>query len=474
MRNILLLLILGICFGCGNFLDEVDKDKLIPTKTEHYATVLLNCHRNDYPLFDGVDYMADNVTEYAYVPQDDKKDLKPLYTWQMEVELNENGNQISSNNNAWQKMYKNIAIANYVIELIDEAEGTEAEKTFIKGEAHFVRALHYFNLLNLYGAPYNESTIRGDLGVPLRLDIGVEQSYDRNTVYECYQQIEKDLAEASRLIKESGITKSKFHPSVEACDFLFSRIYLYQRKWAEAISAASNAIAHGTLARPIEGLYIHDANPEVLYTGCLYGGFSVRRFDAGWQVNPELIQLYDEEDARLKSFFTQVTGKIGTVYYGRKGESTFSNIGLCNFRIAEAYLTRAEAYVQFGQPEKAVEDMETLLNMRYWKANSFDIPTGETELLSFIFTERRKELCFEEHHRWFDLRRMADCPTIKHVFSLTDAAGSVLGTETYTLFPHELNYTLPIPMDERENNPLIRNNERYEKLPETNTEIIIP
>ena len=285
---------------------------------------------------------------------------------------------------------------------------------------------------------------------------------------------EKDLTEASRLLKESGITKSKFHPSLGACEFLFSRIYLYQEKWEKAITASTNAIAQGALSRPIEGLYIHTENPDILYTGCIYGGLNASNFDKGWQVNPELIELYDAGDARLKSFYTSVDCKVGTVYYSRKNESTFSNIGFCNFWVAEAYLNRAEAYVQSVEIEKAREDMKVLLNTRYQKANSYIIPTEETELINFILVERRKELCFEEHHRWFDLRRMVDCPTIKHVFSLTDATGNVLGRQTYTLLPNEPNYTLPIPMRERENNPLIRNNERYEKLPETYSDIIIP
>jgi len=39
------------------------------------------------------------------------------------------------------------------------------------------------------------------------------------------------------------------------------------------------------------------------------------------------------------------------------------------------------------------------------------------------------------------------------------------GVETYTLLSNDPNYTLSIPLQERENNPLIRNNERLEKLP---------
>lgn len=49
--------------------------------------------------------------------------------------------------------------------------------------------------------------------------------------------------------------------------------------------------------------------------------------------------------------------------------------------------------------------------------------------------------------------------------SLIENNGTRLGKEVYTLLSNDLNYTLPIPIQERNNNPLIRNNERYEKIP---------
>lgn len=61
-------------------------------------------------------------------------------------------------------MYEDIAIANYVIELIDDALGEENQRNYTKGEAYFIRALSYFNLVNLYGLPYNEATANVDLG----------------------------------------------------------------------------------------------------------------------------------------------------------------------------------------------------------------------------------------------------------------------------------------------------------------------
>lgn len=473
--TLLVALMVGLT-GCSDFLEEVDKDKLIPSKTEHYASVLLNCHRYDYPVFTNVDYMADNINEYSASTSSNRNSKKPVYTWQIEIELDENGSNIGGNN-LWEKAYKNIAIANYVIELIDEADGTLQENNFTKGEAYFVRAINYFNLLNIYGVPYDAATASHSLGVPLRLNNGVEQNYQRNTVAECYAQIESDLDQALSHISSSDLKKSQFHASEGACYLLLSRVYLYQQKWSEAADAATQAMTYGSLMRmPTSGEVVYKDNVECLYSGMFYSGSLTHvNFEGGWMVNSELLALFDtERDLRFANFFTKSSDKVGSVYYSNKGESSFSTLGQVSFRLAEAYLTRAEAYIRLGEYGKARTDMNTLLVTRYKRPTDFTIPADDATLLSFVLTERRKELCFEEHHRWFDLRRMgAEAPTLVHTFTLTDNAGTSYGTQTYTLYPGELNYTLPIPLEERENNPLIQNNERYDKLPETDSEIII-
>ena len=65
MRSITLIILLYLLAGCSDFLEEVDQDKLIPSKTEHYASVLLDCINHSYPVFANVDFMADNVTNIA-------------------------------------------------------------------------------------------------------------------------------------------------------------------------------------------------------------------------------------------------------------------------------------------------------------------------------------------------------------------------------------------------------------------------
>lgn len=474
MKKLLLLLSLITCFGCSDFLDEKDQDQLVPEQPDHYAALLLQEFNSQYPVFKTVDHMTDNVVENSKSITSLKFPKKTTYTWQREIEIDENGNEIRNISNSWQFMYEDIAIANYVIELIDDSSGELEEIDYVKGEAYFIRALSYFNLLNLYGQPYDPSSSNTDLGVPIRANIGVETEYNRNTVAESYAQIEKDILKSKELLSSSGITKSKYHPSVAACNLLMSRVKLYQEKWDETIEYANMVIADGNLTRmTVNSPFITESNPEVLYS--YYTVSRVVFEQSGYIANPKLIELYDDNDLRKEAYFTTIDDGSANIQYlpMKYALGVFTSLGFANLRVAEAYLNRAEAYAQKGDVGNAINDIQALHNKRYSSTSGIEYPSELNTVLEFVLNERRKELAFEDHHRWFDLRRMSDRPEIKHVFTLIGEDGVKRGTETYTLLPDDLNYTLPIPLKERQNNPLIRNNERYEKIPAIDEEIII-
>lgn len=474
MKKILVLLLFIPVLGCSDFLDEVSQDQLVPEKTDHFAALLLNEFNFQYPIFGSVDYMTDNIVEDAKAFTSAKFGSKTTYTWQREIEIDENGNELTAINNSWERMYEDVAIANYVIELIDDALGTPEEIASIKGEAYFVRALSYFNLVNLYGLPYNSASAGVDLGVPLRLDIGVEDTYNRSTVAECYAAIENDLATAIDLISESGIEKSVWHPNVSVCNLLMSRIKLYQKKWDEAIQYSNAVINNKSLIRMSNNMpFVRGDNSEILYS--YYSANPLfQLYSSGTSLNPlayivneDLVSLYDDADIRKEAFFLPVADVTGKITYRTKKyqRDLYTELGFANFRVAEAYLNRAEAYAQKQEYTNAITDIKTLHNSRYNNVSGIVYPSNDSEVLAYVLQERRKELCFEDHHRWFDLRRMDNRPEIVHTFTLIEDSGVKIGTEIFTLLPDDINYTLPIPLTERENNPLIYNNERYEKIP---------
>lgn len=468
-------------FGCGDFLDEVDQDKIIPEKTDHYAALLLEEFNADYLGFSNVDHMTDNMVEDSRAKTTEKWSRKTTYTWQGDIEIDENGNT-QNVNGAWEAMYEDVAIANYVIELIDEAIGEQEEIDYVKGEAYFIRALSFFNLLNLYGIPYDAATADFDLGVVLRDNIGVETTYSRNTVAEGYALIESDLMKAMELIEASALVKSKWHPNLQACYVLMSRVKLYQEKWAEAVSYANQAIDGASLPKMnASSVFVSEANSEILFSyqiqnrrHSLYDNFG-GLYSAVYYASDELVGLYDDEDLRKDIFFDEFTNTDGdpvfrTVKYERY---SYTDYGYMNIRLSEAFLNRAEALVQQGDVAGATSDLQAIHASRYSDASGVVYPTDAADMLTFVLGERRKELCFEDHHRWFDLRRMENRPEIVHYFTLVDDTGVKQATEKFTLFSDDLNYTLPIPLKERQNNPLIRNNERYVKIPEIEEEIII-
>ena len=82
------------------------------------------------------------------------------------------------------------------------------------------------------------------------------------------------------------------------------------------------------------------------------------------------------------------------------------------------------------------------------------------ELLEFVRNERRRELCFEEAMRFWDLRRQG-MPELKHKwYSSWDKY------ETYTLPQGSKNYVLSIPRSELDYNNGCYDNERNLIKPE--------
>lgn len=61
----------------------------------------------------------------------------------------------------WQSLYEGVARANVLLQNIDNVEMAEEQKARYKGEARFMRALYYFQLLDLFGGVplYDETTV---------------------------------------------------------------------------------------------------------------------------------------------------------------------------------------------------------------------------------------------------------------------------------------------------------------------------
>lgn len=163
--------------------------------------------------------------------------------------------------NYWLKTYNNIRNANIVLEKLgvvyDEAAGTisfqdiemniqEADRKELAGEALFIRAYHYFNLVRLFGGVFL-------VHKPLLPDQA--KATNRGSVSEIYKLIEADLRTAATSMKS---VKYAQIPAAElgqangwAAKGLLAKVYLTQNKKAEAIPLLQDVIANsGYSLRP--------------------------------------------------------------------------------------------------------------------------------------------------------------------------------------------------------------------------------
>ena len=118
----------------------------------------------------------------------------------------------------------------------------ELQRRRIKGEAHFLRALYYFTLVNLYGQPYCPKNVATP-AVPLKLTEFVEdKDYVVNTVEEVYARVLADLEEADAYLKGNEVKNHPYRADITAVYLLKSRVYLYMQNWNRALEYAGKVL----------------------------------------------------------------------------------------------------------------------------------------------------------------------------------------------------------------------------------------
>ncbi|WP_339905182.1 RagB/SusD family nutrient uptake outer membrane protein [uncultured Cyclobacterium sp.] len=335
-------------------------------------------------------------------------------------------------------VYGGINDANLIIEGIDDEEvsGEEEVKSFIKGDAYFMRALFYFDLCRVYGYEPGREVNGFNLGPIMRLTPTLVASeaneyQSRSTVEEVYEQIESDLLEAIPLVGYVPIgSDGVYYANTGAALTLLARLYLYWGKMAEAEEAASNAMRIMGLLTNGEGLLEADQyvqgfsrapHPESLFELELRivdwsGGDGVNsslnslvsdnepaaQFIIG--ASDDLMAAYEEGDVRKNCWsVTTREGIEGDVYASRKWTGYKGDFleNLPILRASELYLIRAEARHETN-PAGARADINALRSRR--GLGPIDNLLSGDALLNRILLERRLEFALEGH-RWFDLKR---------------------------------------------------------------------
>ena len=460
MKNIYFILAILVLLtqGCNDFLEPESQDKVVPKTVSHLRELLLGeiiQNKKDYTEYLSVmtdDFADQDGNQYEY-----RNQLWGYYTWQREPE--EGRDLATRNDEAWSELYHAIFTCNIIIDKTPSMHGTDEEKNQLLAETYFMRAQAYFELINLYGEPYESAEqAENALGVPINEEITImDNIYSRETLAKVYAKIESDLHESIARFKNTEWTKNVVHPSLDVAYLFASRLHLYKKEYQLAKNYADSVINNERYqlydlhtAGLTSYYFINRNNPEIMF------GYGMASFDfiynysstyATYLVSDKIISLFSNADLRKTTFWDKNKKP-------HKFSSTNSQSYGNTYRLSEAYLNRAEALVFLDKWESAITDINTIREKRI--ENDYEITaTNREDALNKVWEERRRELCFEKH-RWFDLRRQG-MPELRHIFT---NGGS---RKEYILPTGSKSYTLPIPKKIREQNKIIVNIERPEQ-----------
>jgi hypothetical protein len=473
---IFILFILLLISSCSDFLDKplqgeltqenfptTGSDALLATNAIYNIMRVNAYHQGLFPI---LDIMSDDGRKGSN-PDDAAATVGPYETF---THIPTEGN-ISR---WWNTLYEGVKRANVVIEKVPAITMNESLRQRYMGEAYFLRALFYFDLVRAWG------------GVPIVTTTTPSKDLIRSSKDQVYDLIKADLLAAIDALPE----KSDYAPedvgraSKGAAKGLLAKVYLFQSDFPNAEKYALEVINSGQYS--LEPNF-EDANSEqgrqgvesVFEIGALpfdnlqSGGNQYANVQGvrgnpnrGWGFNrptQDLQSSFETNDPRLPAtviYLGEVlngmtilgdgatpdvtkdaNGNIVEIEcYNQKvwtaGDdvSTQFNHNRRLLRYADVLLMAAEALNKNNKSAEALTYLNEV-RKRARGGNGALLPditeTNQTALDNIIFNERRHELAMEGHRFW-DLIR-------------TGRATAVLGPLGFIVGKHEV---LPIPQSE--------------------------
>jgi len=447
LKPIYALLLLLAVSSCRNFLDVKPLESISDTQTITDQNSALTALRGVYSALASSDYYSTSFQSVGYLSGDNIQ-------WtgsqsQVQEFINKKVNADNSTIAAvWIAIYRTINRANNVITkvpTVTDPNLTTTLKNQYLGEAYTIRALAYFDLARTFG------------GVPIITNPTIRPTDNsgikRSTQSETYAQVLKDLETAEPLLPT---TTDRYRVTQKTVFALKARYYLYQKEYAKAEEYASRLIsdaANYKLVKPYGAFFQNDARGttesvfEIFYNGTTEVNNHRNQWQPQtnggtrqWAPNDALVTLLN--DPTVGGNRSVLVAKdnqnrwYGNLYYRNPGSDP-SYI----FRIAEAYLIRAEARAQQDNLPGALTDLNAVRDRAGLAPLTVQTTTTKDAALLAIENERRVEFALEPH-RWFDIVRTGRAPA---VFNLADAN----------------RYILPIPVQQLLTDKVLEQNPGY-------------
>jgi starch-binding outer membrane protein, SusD/RagB family len=393
----------------------------------------------------------------------------------------------------WNNSYASILQSNIILDRIDAVKyADQAAKDRAVGEARFLRALNYFNLVRLFG------------DVPLRLR--ETQSYEdafsqaRAPADSVYRVIIADAQDAiAKLPARAALPAAQAGRATKgAATMLLADVYMTRKNWAEAATALQSVLGMGyTLVTPYERVFDPafkngpESILEVQYAEAVVNESSafLQRFipltsardltfgtpdnadGGGWNIpTKDIVRAYEAGDQRKNAsigFYvnarnrTETDVAIGdTIPYVKKTYHSYATAGRTNdnfplWRYAETLLNYAETLNELGRTSEAYQ----YVNQVRARAGLGALPAGlsQAQFREAVFKEQRVELAFEDK-RWFQLLRTGRAVDVMRAHGAELKAYAGLGRRAAASYNVTAPMLLfPLPLREITNNGFAQN-----------------
>lgn len=319
---------------------------------------------------------------------------------------------------AWQSLYKVVYRTNLILQSVDNVQMSEAQKNNIVGQASFLRALAYFNLVRLWG------------NVPLITKVQTVEEARENTRADkskIYEQIIADLSNAKKL-PTSWPDAERGRATSYAAQALLAKVHLYQKSYDKAITELRPLVSEIEANKVIGLVPTPETFPNNLKTSkdilfavqYLKGGVGesvhqnnrYRNNDNGNVITLEQSQFESDADNRKAMLRPtgsgQRPGKFNAPATNNETSGDFPII-----RCAEVMLMYAEALNEqsTAPTADALKSLNAVRKNAGLPEKSLTDYSSKEAFRKAVYQERRLELALE-CDRWFDIVRTGQFTTI--------------------------------------------------------------
>jgi starch-binding outer membrane protein, SusD/RagB family len=400
---------------------------------------------NGYAIrrFEMSEVRSDNV----YSPGTGVRDWNPINNFEKTLATNPYTSE------AWSSNYMGISRANMVLDKLNtDAVPDEATRHQIEGEAKFLRAFFYFDLVRWFGKVPVQTT-----------SVSISQALEipRSPVAEVYDVIIADLKDAITLLPATPTGTNKGRATSVTAKAMLGLVYLTRtgptygiegpglqtNEFAEAVTLFNEVIASGAFgwvaSYPDIFSYEKEGNPDIVFDIQAIGGntgdvglgarFPTEMYDGGYgnaiklgfpggadddspkAPSKSFQASFDPADTRdnfaiLPSYTNLAGSLITTGMYvkflnaSKKGTDRFNwPINYPVLRYTDVLMMKAEAIIRGGFGALGTQqDVDDIVNMVQVRAG---LPGNAANVtLDQLLDERRKEF-MAEGLRWHDLVR---------------------------------------------------------------------